>query len=124
MQLMRSFLMSGGRGSRRASWGKDLLGRRLARRLALPIFSQQPSRRGIWIFVFRGAARRRGWLLTVGSSILSPSPDSFCESNLLSAPGREFRTEYSYRFLELPFLCESSHSSRMRDPVRHPSSRL
>src|SRR5438552_4453280 len=37
---------SGGRGSRRASWGKDLLRRRLARRLALPIFLHLPSVRG------------------------------------------------------------------------------
>src|SRR5437773_3998232 len=36
----------GWRGSRRASWGKDLLGRRLARRLALPIFSHLPGVRG------------------------------------------------------------------------------
>src|SRR5436309_13997631 len=34
---------AGGRGSRRASWGKDLLRRWLARRLALPIFSHLPS---------------------------------------------------------------------------------
>src|SRR5205823_11090755 len=34
----------GGRGSRRASWGKDWLGRWLTRRLALPIFSQLLAR--------------------------------------------------------------------------------
>ena len=38
----------GGRGFRRASRGKDLLGRWLARRLALPIFSRLPSREGIF----------------------------------------------------------------------------
>ncbi|PYV84269.1 MAG: hypothetical protein DMG05_24825 [Acidobacteria bacterium] len=35
---------------RRASWGKDLLGRWLARRLALPIFSHLPFKEGIDIF--------------------------------------------------------------------------
>src|SRR5947208_11679613 len=34
---------AGGRGSRRASWGKDLLRRWLARRRALPIFSHLAS---------------------------------------------------------------------------------
>ena len=37
---------SGGRGSRRASWVRDLPGRWLARRLALPIFSQLPFAHG------------------------------------------------------------------------------
>ncbi|PYV89210.1 MAG: hypothetical protein DMG05_14030 [Acidobacteria bacterium] len=37
-QKIQNRRRSGGRGSRPASWGKDVLGRWLARRLALPIF--------------------------------------------------------------------------------------
>ena len=49
----------GGRGSRRASWSKDLLGQWLARRSTLPTFSQRPLQiqRGISdIFIFGVAA--------------------------------------------------------------------
>src|SRR5881397_2779363 len=43
---------SGRRGSRRASWGKDLLGRWLARRLALPaFFTAPPCPRRPWFFL-------------------------------------------------------------------------
>src|SRR5207247_4215818 len=46
------------RGARLVSWGKDLLGRRLAMRLALPIFSHPPSEEEIIHFI--GVAPLRG----------------------------------------------------------------
>src|SRR2546425_8220783 len=44
MKKIQNRPRSGGRGSRRASWGKNWAGRWLARRPALAILSQRPSR--------------------------------------------------------------------------------